>query len=139
MSDLHPLTDDDFSRLADFRYELRRFLYFSESAAAAEQLTPQQHQAMLAIRGNVAGEMNVALLAERLCLKHHTVVELVQRLEKAGLVLKQPSSRDRRAVLLALSPEGNERLDRLVRIHREELAKLGPHMIELLSNNLPSR
>lgn len=134
MSDANPLADSDFTRLADFRHGLRRFLHFSETAAAAEGLTPQQHQALLAIRGHAGATINVGLLAERLCLKHHTTVELVQRLEKAGLVEKRQSTDDRRSVLLELTLDGSERLDRLSRCHREELARFGPEMVELLSN-----
>jgi DNA-binding MarR family transcriptional regulator len=133
MSDAKPLASSDFTRLADFRHGLRKFLHFSETAATAEGLTPQQHQALLAIRGHAGPVMNVGVLAERLCLKHHTTVELVQRLEKAGLVAKRQSPDDRRAMLLELTAEGAERLDRLSRCHRDELARFGPKMMELLS------
>ncbi len=133
MSATPPLSDEDFARLADFRYGLRRFLQFSENEAAGEGLTGQQHQALLAIRGNAAGPTNVGLLAERLCLKHHTAVELVQRLEKAGLLTKRTSPDDRRAVLLDLTAEGAGRLDRLARSHRSELARLGPEIVRLLT------
>lgn len=134
MSDGIPLTDSDFTRLADFRHGLRKFLQFSETAAAAEGLTPQQHQALLAIRGHAGAAMNVGVLAERLCLKHHTTVELVQRLEKAGLVAKRPSPEDRRAVLLELTAEGAARLGRLSRCHRDELTRFGPEIAAMLSD-----
>jgi DNA-binding MarR family transcriptional regulator len=137
MSTSTPLTNDDFVRLAKFRYALRQFLHFSEEAAAGEKLTGQQHQALLAIRGNATGETNVTYLAEHLCLKHHTTVELVQRLEKAGLLTKHPSSDDRRAVLLELTTEGESRLDRLTLSHRTELARLGPEIFKRLSSFYP--
>lgn len=127
------LTDADYTRLAEFRYALRRFLHFSEGAAAKEDLTPQQHQALLVIRGREAGTTNVGVLAERLCLKHHTAVGLIQRLETAGLVSKQASPGDRRIMVLALTPEGAARLERLTRAHRDELEHLGPEILPLLS------
>lgn len=126
------LTDDDYQRLADFRYALRKFLYFSEQAAAAEDLTPQQYQAMLAIRGSL-GPPNVALLAERLCLKHNTVVELLQRLEKSGLIRKTPSPEDGRAVVVELTGEGLNRLGRLALRHTAELKHIGPEILKRLS------
>lgn len=132
------LTDRDYARLADFRHALRRFLHFSEQAAAAESLTPQQHQALLAIRGRAAGTTTVGVLAERLCLKHHTTVELVQRLEAAGLVTKRALPEDRRVMVLELSAEGAARLERLTVSHRAELRKLSPELVALLSFSEPA-
>lgn len=132
MQDAPRLTDADYQRLADFRYALRRFLNFSEQAAAEEGLTPQQYQAMLAIRGSSAGPPNVATLADRLCLKHNSVVELIQRLEKSGLIHKQPSPADGRSVVLALTDEGLERLDRIASSHSTELKHLGPEILKRL-------
>ena len=128
-----PLADADYAKLAEFRHALRQFLFFSEQAAAGEKLTPQQHQALLAIRGRTPGTTTVGVLAERLCLKHHTVVELVQRLESAGLVTKKSSPDDRRAVLLSLTQEGSARLERLSRAHRAELQRIGPEILERLT------
>lgn len=133
MPDAPRLTDTDYQRLADFRHALRRFLYFSEQAAADEGLTPQQYQAMLAIRGSSAGPPNVVNLADRLCLKHNTVVELIQRLEKSGLIHKQPSPDDGRSVVLGLTDEGLRRLDRLATNHTRELKHIGPEILKLLS------
>lgn len=127
------LADDEYQRLADFRYALRKFLYFSEQAAAAEDLTPQQYQAMLAIRGSNTGPPNVAVLAERLCLKHNTAVELIQRLEKSGLVRKTPSPDDGRAVVVSLTENGHERLGRLALSHSAELKHIGPEILKRLS------
>ena len=132
-----PLTDADFARLADFRHALRRFLHFSEQEAAAENLTPQQHQALLVIRGRAPGTTTVGVLAERLCLKHHTTVELVQRLEKAGLLTKRPSPDDGRLLVLEATAEGVARLDRLTRSHRAQLGLLGPEIMNLLSDLSP--
>lgn len=127
------LTDADFQRLADFRHALRRFLHFSEQAASAEGLTPQQYQAMLAIRGSSVGLPNVLTLADRLCLKHNTVVELIQRLEKSGLIHKHPSPDDGRSVVLGLTAEGLARLDRLALNHTAELKLIGPEILKRLS------
>jgi DNA-binding MarR family transcriptional regulator len=127
------LTDADYARIADFRHALRKFLSFSEQAAADEGLMPQQHQALLVIRGREAGTTTIGVLADRLCVKHHTAVGLVQRLEAAGLVNKQPSAYDRRVIVLQLTAEGSARLERLTQAHRAELKDLGPEMIALLS------
>ena len=128
------MSDADYTRLADFRHALRRFLLFSERAAAAEGLTAAQHQALLVIRGRAAGTTTISVLAERLCLKHHTAVELTQRLEAAGLVEKQADPADRRAVILALSPEGAARLERLTLTHKSELGQIGPEILTLLQS-----
>lgn len=127
------MTDGEYEKLADFRYALRRFLQFSEQAAAGEGLTAVQHQALLAIRGREAGTTTIAVLAGRLCLKHHTTVELVQRLETAGLVVKLTAADDRRAVILKLSAEGSRRLERLTLAHRSELRQVGPEILQLLN------
>ena len=133
MSPPQGLTDADYQRLAEFRCALRKFLYFSEQAAAAEDLTPQQYQAMLAIRGSSSGPPNVSILADHLCLKHNTVVELIQRLEKSGLIQKTPSPDDGRAVVLELTGEGLRRLDRLALSHAVELKHIGPEILKRLS------
>ena len=83
------LSDADYVRLADFRYALRCFLEFSEIAAANEGLTPQQHQALLVIRGSPAGTANVRRLAERLRICHNTAVELAKRMEASGLIARE--------------------------------------------------
>lgn len=134
MSDLpHALSDANYAQLADFRHALRRFLYFSEEAAAGEGLKPQQHQTLLVIRGREKGTTTIGVLAERLCIKHHTAVELVQRLEIAGLITKHPSPTDRRVMVLELTAEGSARLERLTRAHRKELKQRGPELIAALS------
>jgi DNA-binding MarR family transcriptional regulator len=133
MSSPERLTDAEYQRLADFRHALRKFLYFSEQAAASEGLTPQQYQAMLAIRGVGKDLLNVATLADRLCLKHNTVVELIQRLEKAGLIHKQHSPHDGRSVVLGLTEEGADRLNRLAVTHTTELKCIGPEILKRLS------
>lgn len=125
------LSDADYAALADFRYALRRFLEFSENAAAAEGLTAQQHQAMLVIRGSRGSCASVGRLAERLRVKHNTAVELAQRLEGAGLITRQPSPEDKRSVLLQLTPTGSTKLETLSLIHRRELSQLSPEIMGL--------
>lgn len=128
------LTDADYRRLSNFRYAIRRFLEFNESAAAAEGLTPQQHQALLAIRGNPEDSCSVGYLAERLRIRPNTAVELSQRLEQIGLIERLPSEVDRRQVDLKLTVIGREKLEALARAHRSELARLKPDLLSLLEN-----
>jgi len=128
------LTDADFTKLADFRYALRCFMEFSESAAAKEGLTPQQHQALLAIRGSEAATTSVGRLAERLRIRHNTAVELAQRLELAGLITRAPSPEDRRSVLLRVTEAGEDKLEHLSLVHRAELRELSPQIIALFKS-----
>ncbi len=125
------LSDADYTRLADFRHALRCFLEFSESAAAREGLTPQQHQALLVIRASPGSSATVGRLAERLRIKHNTAVELAQRLESAGLILRRQSPEDGRAVCLTLTEEGEAKLEILTRVHRAELKQLSPEIMAL--------
>ena len=87
----------DYRALADFRHQLRRFIAFSETAARGVGLEPRQHQVLLALRGLPEGvEPTVQVLAERLVLRHHTVVELLDRLEAEGLIRRGRAPEDRR-------------------------------------------
>ena len=128
------LTNADYVRLADFRYALRCFLEFSQAAAAKEGLTPQQHQAMLVIRASPGETATVGRLAERLRLRHHSAVELAQRLEVAGLISRQVNPDDRRAILLQLTAEGAGKLETLTHSHRSELKQIGPGILELFES-----
>ncbi|HVX64997.1 MAG TPA: MarR family transcriptional regulator [Bryobacteraceae bacterium] len=124
----------DYQVLAEFRFQIRKFLRFSEEAARAAGLEPQQHQFLLAIRGLPrAAEPTVSELAARLQIRHHSVVELVDRLEDRHLVLRSRSERDRRKVLIRLTPEGERLLRSLEASHREELASAGPALLRALS------
>lgn len=127
------LTDNDYEEHANFRYTLRRFLEFSQGAAASEGLTPQQHQSLLVIRASAGQKATVGRLADRLLVKHHTAVELAQRLEAAGLITRETSKTDRRVVLLSLTDEGAARLERIVTINRGELKNLAPELTRLFS------
>ncbi|MBO9575286.1 MAG: MarR family transcriptional regulator [Sphingobium sp.] len=126
------LTDADYAALAEFRFALRTFLAFSESKAADCGLTPQQHQALLTIRGAPAGKATVGYVAERLILKPQSATGLVDRMEALGLVRRRPSSQDGRIALLELTDSALETLARLSLTHRQEIRQLRPMMIELL-------
>jgi DNA-binding MarR family transcriptional regulator len=127
------LSDADYQALAGFRYALRQFLRFSEDAAAAEGLAPQQHQALLAIKGSLDREqVTIGDLAEKLQIRHHTAVGLVDRLEAEGLVDRKISPNDRRKVLVELTRRGERRLSKLSSAHREEIRRIGPAFRALL-------
>ena len=128
------LTQGDYSTLAEFRYLLRQFGAFSEDAARAAGLTAQQHQALLAIKGFPGREAaTIGELAERLNLKHHSVVGLVDRLEGHGLIHREHDKSDRRRVLLVLSAKAETVLLGLTLVHRDELRRLAPLLRELLA------
>lgn len=125
--------EKDYEALAGFRYALRRFLRFSEDAARAAGLEPQQHQALLAIRGfGGSGAVSVGDLAERLQVRHHSAVGLVDRLVSLGLVRREPAAEDRRRVLLKLTAAGRRTLGRVAGAHRAELRRIGPRLESLL-------
>ena len=119
------LSKADFEALAELRYQLRRFLRFSEEAAKAQGLTPLQYQLLLQIKGCKGRSWAlVGELAERLQLAPHGVVALVSRCEQAGLVERVPGERDRRQVQVHLTPHGQRAVRRVARLHRGELASL---------------
>lgn len=122
---LPPLSKKDFQTLSDFRYQLRRFLRFSEEASSRHGVTPLQYQLLLQIRGFPDREWaTVGELAERLQSRHHGVVSLVSRCEKLGLVRRQVGRNDRREVEVCLTPKGESVLNALASQHREELIRL---------------
>ena len=125
--------EQDYQTLASFRFELRRFVHFSEAAAAAAGLTSQQHQTLLAIRASPDGVMLVGELAGRLLLRPHSASELAARLEKAGLVCRVPGDGDRRQARIALSDKGGALLESLSSMHREELRRIRPLLARLLA------
>jgi len=128
------VTEAEYATLAAFRYELKQFLRFSEAAAEAVGLTPQQHQALLAVRGfSGPGAMTVGALAERLQIKPHSAVGLVNRLAEQGLVTRHASTADRRKVLLALTPRGNDLLAELTAAHKAEVRRIRTTLQELLA------
>lgn len=126
MSEEDPrVTKRDYEVLARFRAALRRFLRFSEDAARAAGLTPQQHQLLLAVQGMPGRDWaTMRELAEVLQIQHHSVVGLVDRLERAGLVVRQGHAADHRVVEVHLTPQGLHRLAALTAVHRAELRRM---------------
>ena len=123
----------DYIALATFRYEIRRFLNFSEQAVRSEGMEPQQHQALLAIKGlEPTAKVTIGALAERLQIQHHSAVELSNRLQSRGFIRRARSASDRREVLLELTLRGEQILRRLSLAHREELRAAGPCLIAAL-------
>lgn len=127
------LSDDDYRALAEFRYLLRQFLAFSEMAAAKENLSTQQHQALLAIKG-FGGKLTVGELAERLLIKPHSAAELADRLEFSGLIRKKTDENDRRKIWICPTAAAEKRLRSLSHAHKDELARLSPLLKTLLGN-----
>ncbi len=123
----------DYETLAEFRYSLRQYLRFSKNAVETAGLTLQQHQAMLFIIGYPGREqVTIGELAERLQIKHHSAVGLVDRLEEQGLVERKQNPEDRRQVLIGLTEKGTRVLESLASMHREELRHLGPQLCVML-------
>jgi len=116
-----------------FRHRIRRFLDFSQRAARAAGLAPQQHQMLLVLAGGPAGPApHIRLLAERLFLRHNSTVELVNRLERRGLAARVARGGDRRRVAVRITPRGRRLLDRLTRHHLAELRAAGPELVRAL-------
>jgi DNA-binding MarR family transcriptional regulator len=127
------VTAAEYRALAEFRYRVRCFLRFSEAAARAAGLAPQQHQLLLAVRGIPGTDApTIGALAERLQLRHHSTVELVDRMEARGLVRRARRGGDRRQVRVELAPRGARLLPRLSLAHRAELRSLGPGLLRSL-------
>jgi len=127
------ITKSEYETLAALRYALRQFLRFSEQAAEQAGLTPQQHQALLAIKGFPERDrLTISELAERLQLRHHSAVGLADRLVSARLASREPDSQDRRRVYLALTARGEALLEKLSSAHKEQLRRVGPQLAFLL-------
>ena len=129
--------DDDYRRLLAFRDGLRRFQRWSEEQARSADLTPAQHQLLLAVRGH-DGAPSVGDVAEHLLLKHHSAVELIDRAERAGLVRRSTPDEDQRVVRITLTREGERRLEALAAVHLEELSRIRPRFTALWGD-LPLR
>jgi len=124
----------DYDVLAEFRYLLRQFLAFSEQAAHTAGLTPRQHQALLAIKGFPGRErVSVGELAERMGIRHHSAVGLIDRLAREQLVRRSREPADRRQVWLQLTARAERLLGRLALAHRSELRRLAPVLNGLLA------
>jgi DNA-binding MarR family transcriptional regulator len=131
------LTQAHYERLAAWRHTLHRFLHFSQEAAHAAGLTPQQHQALLAIKGFPGRDhASIGELAARLQLRHHSTVGLVDRLVRRQLLRRRPSPTDGRRVELQLTARGERLLHRLSAAHWRELRQLGPELRRALQEIL---
>ncbi len=127
------LTTMNYRRLAALRYEIRRFLAFSEHAAREAGVEPQQHQLLLVLRGlPKQARPTIGTVAERLCVQHHTAVALANKLERLGFIRRERSSEDRREVLLRLTPDGAAILRKLSTLHQEQLRVVAPTMVTAL-------
>jgi len=128
------MTVAEFRALAEFRYQIRIFLNGSEEAARNADLEPQQYMLMLALRGLPAGsEGSIREVAERMQLRHHTVVELVDRLEKRNLLRRERAKADRRQVILYLTPRGERILTKLAKQRISELRTSAPALVRALT------
>jgi DNA-binding MarR family transcriptional regulator len=128
------LQAEDYDALACFRYAVRKFLSFSKRVLAEEaELTPEQYEALLALKAfSVSTGLTIRDLSERLQVKHHTVVGLLNKLADLGLIRREPGVVDRRQVFVRLTPEGERLLAQVAAIHREEIRVRSPEMIEAL-------
>jgi DNA-binding MarR family transcriptional regulator len=127
------LTLSHYQALAEFRYQIRKFLHFSEQAVKQAGLERGQYQLMLAIKGMPPGvRPRVRELANRMQIRHHSTVELINRLEATGCVRRERATNDRREVLLALTPKGERILAELALYHHEELRTAAPTLVAAL-------
>ncbi len=130
---MRKLTLADYEALAEFRYQIRQFLHFSEEAVKRAGMEKQQYQFMLAIKGMPEGVRPlIRELAQRMQIQHHSAVELVNRMEAKGFVRRERGQNDRREVLVGLTPKGESVLAELAQHHRDELRTAGPRLIAAL-------
>jgi DNA-binding MarR family transcriptional regulator len=121
--------------LAEFRYRIRRFLNATDQAVRCAGLEPEQYQLLLAVRGMPADQAaTIRALAERLQVRHNTVVERVDRLARLGLVRRVRSRSDRRVVIVGLTTRGNRVFERLARMRLQELRQVGPELVAALGD-----
>lgn len=132
------ITKAEYEALAAFRYALRRFLRFSEQAARDHGVTPQQHQVLLAIKGFPGRErVTISELAERLQMRQHSMVGLIDRIETQGLVQREAGTTDRRQVYVSLTPAGEALLHQLALMHRRELRGMREAFQPILGEDSP--
>jgi DNA-binding MarR family transcriptional regulator len=124
-----------YQSLAEFRYQLRRFLHFSEQSARSVGLEPQQHQLLLALKGLPKGRTaTVSELAERLQIQHHSTVELINRMVEKDFLARTRDESDQRKVIIHLTHNGEEILRKLSLLHRTELRSSGPELVSALNS-----
>ena len=134
------LSLSDYQALAEFRYQIRKFLRFSEQAVRETGLEPGQYQLLLAIKGMPEGvRPRIREVANRLQIQHHSAVELVNRLEAGGYVRRERAEDDRREVLLALTPKGERVLGELALHHHNELRSAVPSLVAALRRLTPEK
>ncbi|HWZ99238.1 MAG TPA: MarR family transcriptional regulator [Candidatus Dormibacteraeota bacterium] len=134
------ITSAEYRALAELRYRIRLFLREGDTTALAEGLEPQQYQMLLAIRGLEDGEIaTIGTLAERLAIKHHSAVELIDRLEKRGFVKRLREKEDRRQVRVVLLPRGEKALATVVRERIGELRASGAALVRTIETLLQPR
>jgi len=127
----------DFKAMAELRYQIRRFLRFSEIAARQAGIEPQQHQLLLTVRGLPDGARpTIGVLAERMQLQHHSTVELIDRLVERGFLVRLRATDDRRQVMVKLSRDGEAFLETLSLHHLQELQSAGPRFVRVLQSLL---
>lgn len=130
---IRPLSEPEYLALGEFRYQLRRFLRHMEEASRLLGANPQQYQLVLAVKGLPTGTIpTISQLAERMQLNHNSMVELVDRCEQNRLLRRARSSNDRRQVTLSITPEGEALLRKLGVAAREELAEMGPTLVDAI-------
>jgi DNA-binding MarR family transcriptional regulator len=134
------LLPGDFRALAEFRYQIRKFLRFSEEAARAAGLEPQQHQLLLAVKGMPEGaRARIGEIAERLQIQHHSTVELVDRLEQNGYVNRKRNDRDKREVMITLTSKAERVLRELTLHHHEILDTYGSELVGSLKRLMSTK
>ena len=127
----------NFQAMAEFRYQIRRFLRFSEHAARQAGLEPQQHQLLLVVKGLPPGvNPTIGALAERMQLKHHSTVGLIDRLVDRGFLVRLRATDDRRQVLVKLTQDGEDRVRHIAMHHVDELQLTGPRFVNVLQSLL---
>ena len=127
------ISKTQYEALAAFRYAVRQFLHYSEQAAVSAGLTPQQHQALLALKGFPGrDDITIGELAEHMQIRHHSAVELVDRLAAEGLVRRKASTVDRRQVRITLTARGLRSLEGLSASHKDELRRIAPSLHRIL-------
>jgi DNA-binding MarR family transcriptional regulator len=134
------ITDGEYHALSQLRYLIRRFLQEGDATARQAGLEPQQYLLLLAIRGLETGqEASIRTIAERLALRHHSTVELIDRMEVHGFVKRTRGREDRRRVLVSLQPRGEKLLEKVVAQRIVELRSHGHALVESIGKLLESR
>jgi DNA-binding MarR family transcriptional regulator len=128
------LSSEEYQDLSEFRQQIRKFLHFSEATAKANGIESQQHQLLLTVQG-LPGDVKPTIreLASRMFIQHHSAVELVNRLEHTGAIVRKPGEEDKREVWIRLTPAGRAALRKLALAHRNELENSGPELVRAIS------